>query len=136
MELTLLAPQEVKQHWHLVRDYIQSAIDYDIDDEDCIGDIYHRLLQGNLHLHAGLVSDGEIKFAVVCSIDDSPKSRIGTICFLGSDLSNGEFLESLPDLEKWFKSVGCSRVRVRGRPGWKKLLTNYEPSYTVLSREL
>lgn len=136
MKLQYVPSENVVSLWPMVRDLIQTAIDFDIDCEDSLGDIYHRLLSCALHLHIVFDEKEGIVTAVVSSVLDTPTARIGTVCFLGSKVPLEDFMPFLSDLEAWAKEAGCLTLRVNGRPAWKKLMKDYSPSYLVLSKRL
>lgn len=45
-----------------------------------------------------------------------------------------ECLELLPELEKHAKALGCKLVELRGRPGWQRLLPQYEMRGVALEK--
>lgn len=39
-------------------------------------------------------------------------------------------------IEQFAKDIGCRNVAIWGRPGWKRVLKDYDEPYTVLVKEL
>lgn len=73
---------------------------------------------------------------IVTEILDLPLKRVCRIWLAGGDMR--ELVdEMLPTLETWAADNGCARVEIIGRPGWKRVLTDYsEPKFTVLHKEI
>lgn len=58
-------------------------------------------------------------------------------CFV--ELYAGRGIESvrfLSDIEAWAKSIGCNRIRLSGRKGWKRVLKNYKLKKIILEKEI
>ncbi len=52
----------------------------------------------------------------------------------GGDLAELVQCEAL--IVKWAKELGCSRVSIVGRRGWKKALSGYREMATIFSKEI
>jgi hypothetical protein len=48
----------------------------------------------------------------------------------------GRWLDLLGGIEEWAKAEGAALVRIYGRPGWVRMLRNYQVSNVVLERRL
>ena len=46
------------------------------------------------------------------------------VVFAGEEM--GRFMHLLPNLEEYFKHEGCRSVKIHGRKGWAKKLTDYK----------
>lgn len=58
-------------------------------------------------------------------------------CFI--ELYAGRGIESLrffADIEAWAKSIGCDRMRISGRKGWKRVLKDYSAKKIILEKEI
>jgi hypothetical protein len=76
-----------------------------------------------------------IAAAVVTQLTGTGAAKTGTIvACAGRGLKRYEHLRSV--LEDHFRSEGCSRVRVMGRPGWLRKLTDYSLKAIVLEKKL
>lgn len=40
------------------------------------------------------------------------------------------------EIEAWARRQGCHRVTITGRKGWERVLPEYKPQFTVLTKEL
>lgn len=74
---------------------------------------------------------------VVTEIVVYPKLKDLHYFLAGGNLD--ELQQMRPIIEKWGKSVGCTRVSLAGRRGWERTFLKdegYRPQWFVLSKEL
>jgi hypothetical protein len=57
------------------------------------------------------------------------------IFFLGGERMN-DWLDHIVQIEAWAKSLGADEVRIHGRKGWGKVMKEYTPVYTTLSKRI
>jgi len=68
----------------------------------------------------------------VTEVFDTAKGRV-----LHEVASAGSYRKSLfEEGEAWAKSVGCTKARTEGRPGWKKRLPDYKVVAMTFEKEL
>ena len=130
--LHCIPPQLAREIWPLVRDKLYSAVRRT--------DLSHSLDVARDVLHGDgvlwLACDGqEIEAAAVTLLTRTDRHLVCLITALGG--SNMErWLPLLSQIEDWAKSEGAALVRVMGRPGWARVLKDYEVSNVVLERAL
>jgi hypothetical protein len=97
-------------------------------------DIARDVLRGDGVLW--LACDGqEIEAAAVTLLTRTDRHLVCLITALGG--SNMErWLPLLSEIEDWARAEGAALVRVMGRPGWGRVLKNYQISNVVLERAL
>lgn len=125
--LLKVTPQQLDDIWPKASEWLAKAIEMDglITNES----VYKTLESGYNQLWVCETA------AAVTSIEEYPKGRV---CFIwlagGSDLSN--FKKSLPLIEQWAAEMGCCKMRVGGRAGWRRLLGDYHEPHITLEKQL
>lgn len=79
--------------------------------------------------------DGELEGALVTQVQKFPT---GSVCLLWI-ISGRNMREWIGDLDKiieWARLVGCTKMRLHGRKGWKKVLKDFEETAVVLERTI
>jgi hypothetical protein len=56
------------------------------------------------------------------------------VAFGGEDMRRS--IPLIENIERHFREEGCTRVRIVGRPGWQRMLTDYRPVAVLLEKEL
>jgi hypothetical protein len=130
--LHCIPPQLAREIWPLVRDKLYAAVRR--TDLSHSVDIARDVLHGDGVLW--LACDGqEIEAAAVTLLTRTDRHLVCLITALGG--SNMErWLPLLSQIEDWAKAEGAALVRVMGRPGWARVLKDYEVSNVVLERPL
>jgi hypothetical protein len=130
--LHCIPPQLAREIWPLVRDKLYAAVRR--TDLSHSVDIARDVLHGDGVLW--LACDGqEIEAAAVTLLTRTDRHLVCLITALGG--SNMEsWLPLLSQIEDWAKAEGAALVRVMGRPGWARVLKNYQISNVVLERAL
>jgi len=74
--------------------------------------------------------------AIVTNIADAGNGRHLVWLFAGGDLD--EISKTMkPQIEQWAKESGCVRAHITARPGWSRVLKDYEQrKQVVLIKEL
>lgn len=96
-------------------------------------DIRQCLLNGEMHLW--LVMEGAIKATVITQTLQFPRKKIGLI-FLTAGNDMAGWIHLLKDIERCMKAQGCAAVELYGRPGWQKVLPDYQRDKIVLRKEI
>ena len=74
------------------------------------------------------------KAAIVTGFLNYPRLK-----FLHWWLAGGEMSEILAmerPITEWARSQGCRKASIDGRKGWERVLTEYQPKFSVLHRDL
>lgn len=136
MNVFCLGPEQVDNLWpeyghHLERYERDTGIDY-------AGTIRQDLRLAHKQLW-GIQNDaGKVLGVIITKIVDTPGGEVCEIhatCGTSAGLKHAVEL-ALPHIERWARDVGCVRVRVVGRKGWLRVLTDYAYRGVVMEKEL
>ena len=68
------------------------------------------------------------------------KTTRGSVCEIygacGTESADGQIDSIYSSIEQWAKDIGCTRMRVLGRKGWKRRLTGYRETGIILEKEI
>lgn len=120
---------QIDPHWDLIEPYLRrlaARFPYDINVPMLREDL--RVSRKQLWGY----HDGERIVGVCATEIQHPVCWIRAAC---SDSSESIDV-TLAAIERWAKSIGCERVRLAGRKGWKRRLPNYEPIAVTLEKVL
>ena len=120
----------MNEDFERLRHYIGAALEYSGGTHN-IDDIADGLRAGQFQLWPGANS------AVVTEIIVYPQLKDLHFFLAGGDLDELKMMRPL--IESWGKSMGCTRVSLAGRHGWKKTFLKdegYEPQWFILSKNL
>lgn len=110
--------------------WIEAALEYDGGTHD-VEDVLALVACGECQFWPGA------KSAIVTEVVRHPKKTVLHFWLAGGDL---EELEAMtPDIEKWAREQGCTRVTLTGRRGWARTFlrdTGYTPQWAVMAKEL
>lgn len=80
--------------------------------------------------------EGVVLGIAVTEILQTPK---GPCCWIygaaGTETTKGQIDAILASIEAWAKGIGCSRVMLQGRQGWRRRLKGYSDVGVVLEKE-
>lgn len=82
------------------------------------------LIKDNIMVGAGTTAIFEMVSGRLCKIEH----------FAGSGMDEWSHLRTV--IEEYAKREGCARVMCEGRPGWQRILTDYEVTAVVLEKRL
>lgn len=122
--------ESLKELWPMARPYLEKAIKkgeygYDIEDIKISCEIGEYILW--------IVRNGNA--AIILEVSDYPFGKQCDIVMLGGDKMDG-WLDELAEIEGWASRVGCNRMTLTGREGWKKKLTDYKVKTVTMVKEL
>lgn len=121
-----IAVADVPHVWQRVRPMIEKAVAYSAG-KYLADDFYDPLLRGDMQLWVNEHS------AAMTEILNYPHRRICNIVACGGgDL--GSLARDLEIIEAWARHRGCQGMRIEGRPGWQRILRNYNSSNIILER--
>lgn len=78
---------------------------------------------------------GELEAAMVTEIADTIDGRVCVIVALGGE-NMGRWIAMKSKIEDYARAENCTRMRLYGRKGWARVLTDYRPTRIVLEKEL
>ena len=134
--LSGIGSDEVADVWHQVAGVIDMALDYSIG-EYPLDYIYRCVSEGTMQLWVGH-EDNEIRYVVVTQITTRP-SGLKT-CTIVATAGEGmkDWIDNIEQLDAWCVSQGVDEILIYGRPGWKRVLSQYgfEHAYTVMRRQV
>jgi hypothetical protein len=138
MKTTLAMPDQVAEHWHLVKDLLKKAIDHGVG-ESTLTDYLTRILNYQAQLWVfsddadNIVGVGLTKF-----IDYSTHRTLHIVAVAGVDWP--EWADQYYVVEKFAKENNCKAVEQWGRPGWSrvlpKVIPGFETVYHVMRKEI
>lgn len=82
------------------------------------------LINGSAMVGAGITAIFEMASGKMCKIEH----------FAGDGLDDWSHLRT--QIEEYAKREGCVKVMCEGRPGWQRILTDYEVTAVVLEKRL
>ena len=121
--LTQVDPDKVDSFSNDVRPYIEDALRFFPPAWD-VDSMLEKAKTKEIQLFA-IMDDDKVCGAVTTRIDEYPLAKAFTILQLGSDHPMTELEGMFEELESWAKSNGCDYGSIVGRPGWEKLLPDY-----------
>lgn len=76
-------------------------------------------------------------FAVVVSrLSNYPKKRVCQLRIVTGRNRDEWYRAGLKTIEAWAKANGCHAMELCARPGWARLLTDYEMTHVYLEKQL
>lgn len=113
-----------------LRHQVESALEYS-EGTHTFDDIAHGIASNRFQLWPAVNS------VVVTEIIVYPRIKNLHYFLAGGDLDELKLMR--PHIERWGKSLGCTRVTLAGRQGWAKTFLRdegYEPKWFILSKNL
>jgi len=73
--------------------------------------------------------------AVMLEVSDYHKGKqCDIVALVGSELPS--WIAELKEIEAWATRTGCNRMKLTGRPGWKKVLGDYTLTEIIMVKSL
>ena len=119
-----------REHLERLRHHVEAALEYS-GGTHTFDDIAQAVTENRFQIWPGVNS------VVVTEIIVYPQLKNLHYFLAGVDLD--ELRAIRPYIERWGKSLGCTRVTLAGRQGWAKTFLRdegYEPKWFILSKEL
>jgi hypothetical protein len=113
-----------------LRHQVESALEYS-EGTHTFDDIADGVAKDRFQVWPG------VKSVVVTEIIVYPRIKNLHYFLAGGDLDELKLMR--PHIERWGKSLGCTRVTLAGRKGWAKTFLRdegYEPRWFILSKNL
>ncbi len=128
VELICVDPAQVQEFWPHARQLIRTAIETtNLSDFE---DVEEQILSGNQLLW--LAWSGKIEAAATTQLVKGP------VCVVVACAGHNRerWLPLFEKIEQYAKDEGCTCVRIYGRKGWERVLSDYRAEHVILERQL
>lgn len=112
--------------WDRCRPWIEAALA--LVETHTIDDIARGVEEGRFHFWPG-----ERAAAITC-VNVFPRAQYLNVFLAGGDME--ELLAMVPSFKSWGRHLGCSKLTLFGRAGWKRVLRDWQQEVVVLSTSL
>jgi hypothetical protein len=136
-ELLCVDPDLIDKIWPHVKHFVKRAIERSMSDYT-LDYVYRKLLLGESLLW--IEAEGKDILAAatteICGVLDTNK-RVCVITTMGGKTSD-MFLHHLSKIEQYAREEKCELVRLYGRPGWARVLSDhgYKEPWVALEKSL
>ena len=131
INLSTLQSSQIEQRWHEIEPFLKRIL-LKVDFYYTVEYIKESLLRAEMQLWTSL--DGtQIKSICITQIQIHPKYKFLRIVLQAGQLAS---VGHLKQIEQWGKSQGCTKVKLTGRRGWKRVLPGYKETLIKLEKEL
>lgn len=131
VSLFTVQPEQLRELWPQIEPKLKKALSRG-GAWDTI-DIAERVLKGSAQIWG--TWDGEIKSVWVTSISVYHTKKVCDILACGGE-GLYELSPYIKNVETWAKENDCESVRIYGRKGWEKVLSDYQKIAIVLEKKL
>ena len=131
-DLKLVSQSEINKLNFQCLALIQRALKY--ENTHSIEDVLNDLRSGKAQLWVADNGNDVEGIAVTC-ITEYPQT---TTCLIWLCAGNGRenYTPLISNIEQWAKAQGCASISLEGRPGWERILTDYDKTKIVLEKVL
>jgi len=130
MKTTLLVPDQITEHWHLIKDLLRSSLDHGVG-ESTLTDYLKRALSWQAQIWVFTEDDGAIKgVGLTQFLDYSTHRTLHVVAVAGVEWA--KWADQFYVVEKFAKENNCKAVEQWGRPGWSKVLPKVIPGFEVV----
>ena len=131
VDVFCVPPDRVAECWGAVEGLIRPALENSITDFDMVA---AAVCDGRMLLW--LTFDGtRVYSATVTQLSVSNGKKFCTIVACGgSEMSR--WIHLIERIEQFARDEGCASIVIIGRPGWKKILKQYNTKRVTLEKEL
>ena len=109
------------------RDWIEAALEYSGGTHDFM-DVVDGVFAGRYQLWPAP------RGCLVTEIVQYPKKKVLHIFLAGGEMD--QLLDMYDDVSEFGRSQGCVRMTLAGRPGWKRVLSDWQQDFVVLSTSI
>lgn len=113
-----------RENFERCKPYLEAALQY-ADGTHTIEDVADGIARGVFHFWPGKRS------AAVTQILVYPRAQFLLIFLAGGDMD--ELIDMIPSWKSWGAYLGCSKLTLAGRPGWQRVLGDWQREVVVLS---
>ena len=109
---------------------INKAVGY--DNTHTVTDVLRELRRGSAQLWLA-TDDNVVEGIAVTVINDHPQTSTCLI-WLCAGIEHKKYTPLIGNIEDWAREQGCQKVSLEGRPGWEKVLGDYEKTKIYLEK--
>jgi hypothetical protein len=131
-ELVCVDPERVHQIWPHVRDLLRAACRR--TELSAFADIETDILSGRSLLWLAW-SGRAIEAAAATILINCDTARVCVITACGGREMK-RWLPLLDEIEAYARREGCTRMRIFGRKGWRRVLDGYAQKYIIMDKDL
>lgn len=129
--LSTYQSHEIEENWHKIEPFIKRVLKK-IDLYYTAKDIKNALIKARMQLWTSYTGT-QLTSVCITQIVIHPKHKyLEIIAMAGSKDS----FKELSQIEHWAKSMGCKKIQLEGRKGWKVVLKGYKEKSIQLEKEL
>lgn len=133
VELIAVDPARVEKIWHAARPLIENA--YKDSDQNIPFNILHDLTKGRRLLWLAVDEKETIIAAMLTQLFEMASGKMCKMQECGGERMQ-EWKHLRARVEDYARAEGCTRVLVEGRPGWERIMPDYERVAVVLEKRL
>lgn len=128
-ELVCVDPKQIREFWPHARELVKAAIDHtglnDFDAVEC------DVLRGDQLLW--LAWNGSIEAAATTKLIKIGERKI-CILVACSGHHRERWMPLLEKIETYARAEGCEAMRLYGRKGWERVLTDYRVEHVIMEK--
>jgi len=109
---------------------INQAVDY--EKTHSVSDVLQDLRRGSAQLWLA-TDDNVVEGIAVTVINDHPQCST-LLIWLCAGIEHEKYTPHICNIEDWAREQGCQKVSLEGRPGWEKVLGDYEKTKIYLEK--
>ena len=129
--LSTLQSDRLEGKWNEIEPFVKRVLSK-IDLYYTVEYIKESLLRAEMQLWTSFEGT-QIKSICITQIQIHPKYKFLDIVLQAGQLAS---VEHSNQIEQWGKSQGCTKVKLTGRRGWKRVLPDYKETLIKLEKEL
>lgn len=133
VELIAVDPKRVQAIWPAARPLIEKA--YKDGDQIVPPNVLYDLVKGRRLLWLAVDEDKNILAAMLTQLFEMVSGKMCKMQECGGAQMH-EWKHLRKRIEDYARAEGCTRVLIEGRPGWKRVMSDYEQIAVVLEKRL
>lgn len=133
MELHIVSAEELDKHKNIMTPYIESFVER-AKGRFSLEDVFNRIKEGNWTLWV-VHEDFNLKAVLITQMILYPKIKeLQIIMCVGDEYKNWYHLVS--KMKEYAKLIGCKKLTAITRPGWEKIMTDFNKTHVYLEIDL
>jgi hypothetical protein len=130
-----IPPDVVPAFWQIAAPLIGRAIEH-ADGRYEIADVLAAVLARDMQLWIAVDARSmAVEAACVTEIVAYPREkRCGLVFCAGREADR--WIRHLPEIADWAREQGCAALELQGRPGWERLLRDWQKTHVLLRKRL
>jgi hypothetical protein len=130
-----ISPDMLPVFWPLVAPLLAQALEH-ADGRYALEDVRDALLARDMQLWIAVDPRSlAIEAACVTEIVAYPREKRCGVVFCAGRRTE-RWLRHLDEIEDWARGQGCHALELQGRPGWERLLRDWEKTHVLLRKRL